>query len=117
MKLQLDFEFDRKWESLEEVTIHSVHTCGKPLSHLAGELELSPAGLSKRLNLHPDQNDPRFNLNMFEGILERTRDYRPIYYLIEKFLRGDEERTLAEFREFKRKIPELKKLISMLEGK
>lgn len=114
-KIQLDFEFDRKWESLEEITIHTVHTCGKPLSHLAGELDLSPAGLSKRLNLHPDQNDPRFNLGTFERILERTKDYRPIFYLVEKFLQKDEEKIMAEFREFRRKIPELKKFIALME--
>ncbi len=115
MKIQLEFDWDKKWESLEEVTIHTAHTCGMPLKHLAGELNLSPAGLSKRLTLSPEENDPRFTLKAFERLLEVTGDYRPIHYLIEKFLQKDEERTLAEFREFKRKIPELKKFIALME--
>lgn len=116
MKVQLEFEFDRKWDSLEEVTVHAVHTSRVPLKYLAGECNLSPAGLSKRLNLHPDENDPRITLKIFERILEVTQDFRPIYYLVDKFIRKDEEKILAEFREFKKMLPEIKRFCDMLEG-
>jgi hypothetical protein len=116
MKIQLNLDFSSKrFENLEEAVIHAIHTSPTSLKHLAGELGHSPAGLSKRLNLTPMDNEPRLSLKDLEKFMEVTGDYRPIHYLIERFLQKDEEKILAEFREFKRKIPELKKFIALME--
>jgi hypothetical protein len=118
MKLQLELNFEsKKFDSLEEATIHAFHSTEKPLKHIAAELNLSPCGLSKRLNLTPSDDDPRLSLKNFERYIEFTGDFRPIYYLIEKFLQKDQDRLLQEFQEFKRNIPQLKKLIALAEGK
>jgi hypothetical protein len=118
MKLQLELTFDSPhFESLDEALIHAIHTSPIALKHLAGELNLLPAGLSKRLNLHPEDNDPRFNLNHFEKYLEVSGDYRPLYYLAEKFLQKDQDRALRDFQAFQKHIPELKQLIAIVENR
>lgn len=117
-QIQLDLNFESpQFDSLEEAFVHSVHTSSISMKHLAGEMNLLPAGLSKRLNLHPEENDPRFNLRQFEKYLEATGDYRPIYYLVERFLQKDQDRLMREFQEFKKRIPEIKKLMDILERK
>lgn len=117
-KIELEFDFESKrFESLEEIVIHAFHTSEKPLKHFAAELGYSPCGLSKRLNQAPSDNEPRLSLRDLEKFMEISRDFRPIYYLVEKFLQKDQDQTMIEFQEFKKRLPELKKLVTLLEGK
>ncbi len=114
MKVQLEFDFERKLESLEEATIDVFHRSQKPQKYLAAELGYSPSGLSKRLNLIPNENDPRLNLKDLEKFMEVTGDYLPIYYLINKFLNGQKEKDLQAFLELKKRIPEIERLLKII---
>ncbi len=117
MKVQLDLDFDKKFANLKEAIVHSVYTSNYSIKALATKLDHSPSNLSRRLNLIKGEGEPGLTVEDFESILEATGDYSPIYYLIERFLQKDQDRLVREFEEFKKKIPELKKLISLVEGK
>ena len=114
MKIQLEFDFDRKFESLEEATIDAFYKANKPQKYLAAELGYSPAGLSKRLNQNPAENDPRLNLKDLEKFIEVTGDYSPIYYLVNKFLNVQRESELEAFRELKKRLPEIERLLRVI---
>ncbi len=115
--IQFEMEFDKTFESLEEAVINAFYSCGKPLRHIAGDLGYDPAGLSKRLSLASQDNNPRLNLKDLEKFIESTGDTSPILYLVKKFLQKEQDKLLHEFQAFKKHIPEIKKLIAMVEAK
>ncbi len=117
MKVQLEFSFEKRFESLKEVIVHSVFKSDIPVKTLAGRLDHSPSNLSRRLSLATCEGEPSLSVEDFEGIMAATENYTPIYYLIEKFIKQAEEQELSEFRELKKRLPELKRLIATLEGK
>lgn len=53
---------------------------------VAGDLDMSPSELSKRLNRNADENLP-LRVQDAVRIIESTGDLRPVYWLIERFLR------------------------------
>ncbi len=117
MKFQLDLDFNKKFANLKEAVVNSVYTSNYSIKTLASKLDHSPSNLSRRLNLIKGEGEPGLTVEDFEGILESTGDYSPIYYLIERFLQKDQDRLSREFEDFKKKIPELKKFITLIEGK
>ena len=78
-----------QYRSLREVAAAAVYASRKGVSGVAGDLDMSPTDLTKRLNL--DGAEPRpLRVEDLEGIIESTGDCRPIYWLIERFLRDPE---------------------------
>jgi hypothetical protein len=53
---------------------------------VAADLDMAPTDLTKRLNMEGAEPRP-LRVDDFEGILASTQDYRPVYWLIERFLR------------------------------
>jgi hypothetical protein len=87
-QLTLDFRpgLTAQHRSLREVTAATVYGSHKGVAGVAGDLDMSPTDLTKRLNL--DSAEPRpLRVDDLEKIIASTQDYRPIYWLIEKFLR------------------------------
>ena len=117
MRVQLDLNFDKKFDNLKEAIVHSVYSANVSVKLLAARLDHSPSNLSRRLNLIKTEGEPGLTVEDFETILEATGDYTAIYYLVEKFLQKDQDRLIREFDEFKKKIPELKRFISLVEAK
>lgn len=117
MKLQLEFSFEKRFDSLKEVVVHSVYQSTLSIKALAVSLDHAPSNLSRRLALVKSEDGPCLTVDDFERILEQTGDYTPIYYLIDKFLQKDQDRLLRDFQDFKKHIPEIKKLIARVEGK
>ena len=85
------------FDNLEHYFIHCIHTSGFPLHKIATALNLSPSGLSKRLNMFPNDNDPRFNLRDVDSYIRFTKDLR-----IKKYLE-DLEKKFSETEDEKRK--------------
>ncbi|MBI3393305.1 MAG: hypothetical protein HY039_08960 [Nitrospirae bacterium] len=114
--IQLTFEFDRRrFASFHEAIRHSVYSCGRQLKYLAADLGMSPSELSRKLADNP--NDPvHFPADRLPDLLRATGDMTPLYFLIDEFLRPQEEARLREFEDFKRRLPELRRLIKVLEG-
>lgn len=65
------------------------------LTRVAGEIDQSPSKLSEQLAGGTGGRPRDVGLQKFEEYLEQTKDYEPIYYLIDKFLGTDEARQQA----------------------
>jgi hypothetical protein len=87
----LDFEpgLTDRFKTFDEVLAATVYGSRKGLNAVAGDCDMSPSELTRRLN--PDADDPR-PLRTKDGvkIIESTQDMRPVYWLIEKFLKDPE---------------------------
>lgn len=87
----LDFEpgLTERFKTFDEVLAAAVYGSRKGLNAVAGDCDMSPSELTRRLN--PDADDPR-PLRTKDGIkiIESTNDMRPVYWLIEKFLQDPE---------------------------
>ena len=82
-QLTLDFEpglLDR-YRSLRDCVATSVYKRG--LSLCAIDLNESPGNLSNQLS---DDSQRKFGIDDLELYLEKSKDFTPIYYLVEKFL-------------------------------
>lgn len=90
-QLTLNFEpgLTERFKTFDEVLAAAVYGSRKGLNAVAGDLDMSPSELTRRLN--PDTDDPR-PLRTKDGIaiIDSTGDMRPVYWLIEKFLRDPE---------------------------
>ncbi len=117
MKYQLDLNFDQTYDSLEEAFIHALHCSGWSINSLAGELGYSPAGLSKRLNQYPQDNDPRLSVKDLEKFIQITGSALPIKYLVKKFLTKKEDREKELLEDLKKDLPKFKAFVQLLEGK
>lgn len=90
-QLTLNFEpgLTERFKTFDEVLAAAVYGSRKGLNAVAGDLDMSPSELTRRLN--PDTDDPRpLRTKDSVGIIESTGDLRPVYWLIEKFLRDPE---------------------------
>lgn len=75
-----------QYRSLREVSAASVYASRKGVAAVAGDLDMSPTDLTKRLNI--DGAEPRpLRVEDLDNIITSTGDFRPIYWLIEKHLR------------------------------
>lgn len=88
-QLVLDFEpgLTERYSSARDVVATGVYQRG--LKRIAIELDMAPSNLSVQLSDDPSRH---FSLDSAERYMERTGDYTPIYYWVEKFL-GDKRNT------------------------
>ena len=88
-QLVLDFEpgLTERYSSARDVVATGVYQRG--LKRIAIELDMAPSNLSVQLSDDPSRH---FSLDSCERYMERTGDFTPIYYLVEKFL-GDKRNT------------------------
>lgn len=90
-QLTLDFEpglVDR-YRNLRDCIGAGIYRRG--LSTCAIDLNESPGNLSNQLS---DESQRKFGVDDFEVYLSKSKDFTPIYYLIEKFLgQQDKEAT------------------------
>jgi len=87
----LDFEagLTERFRTWDEVLAAAVYGSRKGLNGVAGELDMSPSELTRRLN--PDADDPRpLRSKDAVKIIQATGDMRPVYWLMETFLRDPE---------------------------
>ncbi len=92
-QLTLDFEpglVDRH-RNLRDCVSTGIYRRG--LSTCAIDLNESPGNLSNQLS---DDSQRKFGIDEFEMLLEKSRDYTPIFYLIEKFLGKQEKAAHAD---------------------
>lgn len=89
---------------------HSVYACRKGLTGVAGDLDMSPSELTKRLNA--DTAEPRpLRAGDVEDIIRSTGDMTPIYWLCEKFLQDDEAKKKAALAALAALAPQLGALL------
>lgn len=88
-QLTLDFEpgLAERHRNLRDCIGAGIYRRG--LGNCAIDLNESPGNLSNQLS---DESQRKFGVDEFELYLEKTKDYTPIFYLVEKFL-GKEQRA------------------------
>lgn len=91
-QMTLDFEpgLAERHRNLRDCIGAGIYRRG--LSTCAIDLNESPGNLSNQLS---DESQRKFGVDEFELYLEKTKDYTPIYYLVEKFLGKPECETRA----------------------
>lgn len=102
-QLPLNFEIGltTRFRRLEDCINHTVLNYSKGMEAVAGALDQSPSELSRRLNAHlaqkeGDSNNRPLRVNDMVETMRETKDYRPIFWQIEEFLRDPEvQRTQA----------------------
>ncbi len=111
-QLTLDFTpgLTAQYRSLREVTAATVYASRKGVAGVAGDIDMAPTDLTKRLNLEGSEPRP-LRVDDFEGILASTNDYRPIYWLIERFLRDPESVKQQAVSQIATLLPQLSELI------
>lgn len=113
----LDFEpgLTERFKTFDEVLAAAVYGSRKGLNAVAADCDMSPSELTRRLN--PDTDDPR-PLRTKDGvrIIESTGDMRPVYWLIEKFLKDPELARNEALAQIPGLIEQLKKLAETASG-
>jgi hypothetical protein len=107
-QLTLDFEpgLSDRYPSFRECVASSVYRYG--LTNAAIDLDKAPGNLSVELSADPAR---KFGIEDFERYIAKSKDFTPIYYLIDKFLKDKAEgQDVAELMAmFKQMAPALKR--------
>jgi hypothetical protein len=98
-QLHLNFEpgLTARFKRLEDCIAHTVHNSREGVDGVAAALDMGASEFSRRLNAHlaakegDTNNRPLRVVDMVEA-MRATKDFRPIYWLIEEFLHDPEAR-------------------------
>jgi hypothetical protein len=117
-QLQLSFEpgLTARHRTLEDCCTAVVHNARQGVEGVAAHLDIAPSELSRRLNAHArghehEANNRPLRVSDMLGIIEATGDYRPIYWLIEKFIRDPESTRTAAIQQLAHLMPIVQALI------
>lgn len=105
LTLPLDDTLLDAHSSLRECVAAGVYQRG--LKRVAGDLDLAPGNLSVALSADPQR---KFSVDELEAYLSKHHDWRPIYYLIAKYL-GDQganrDHALGQVAEVLQNLPNM----------
>lgn len=109
-QLTLNFEpgLSDRFPCLRDCIASSVYRYG--LTNTAIDLDKAPGNLSVELSADPSR---KFGVDDFERYMEKSGDFTPLYYLIDKFLKdqSNDEPTAAELKAmFKQMAPHFKRM-------
>lgn len=91
MTLNFEPSLPDRFHTLRDYVAHRVQVQAKPAKTIAGDMDMSPSVLSRKLA--PTENDTqRFNCDDLENYIRATGDNSPIEYLAAKYLLGDAAR-------------------------
>lgn len=109
-QFELDFEgglIDRYPNFLDCVRA-SVYGCGRQFKAIAADLDMSPSLLSQKLS---DQADSHFPLRRLPELLEATRDFTPIFWLVEKYCDNPDAKRRKSIERLSALLPEIQRLV------
>lgn len=124
-QLSLSFEpgLTARHRSLEDCCAAVVHNSRAGVEGVAAHCDMAPSELSRRLNAHVhgkegESNNRPLRVSDLIGIMEATQDFRPIYWLAEKFIRDPETTRTAAIQQLAQIMPIVQSLIEQAsEGK
>ena len=110
-QLTLNFEpgLTERFSQWEDVIAGAVYASRVGLNGVAADMDMSPSELSRRLNRDSEDVRPLRTKDAIK-IIEITGDLRPVYWIVEKFLRDPE----AVKQEALAQIPNLVKQLNTL---
>lgn len=117
MQFSLDFQsgLTTQFPEYEDCVNHVVYSSRKGLNGVAADLDMSPSELSKRINRNGKGDDSPDNRPLrardVMRIMDSTRDYRPIYWQIEKYLRDPAARQEQAINQLAQMLPGLTELV------
>jgi hypothetical protein len=116
-KLQISLDFDaaltQQYRTFKQCLAACVYGSKGGLGGVAIHCDLSPSALSRMLNENED--DPRhLPADLVPLIIEATQDYRPIHWLVARFLPDDSTRHQAAVRQLETLIPQLNATLATL---
>lgn len=118
MQLSLNYEggLTAQFAEWEDVLAAAVYSSRKGLNGVAADLDMSPSELTRRLNRNSDDSRP---LRAADGIkiIQATQDYRPIYWLVERFLRDPETQRTQAISQLATLLPIVQALVEQSAGK
>ena len=112
-QVEINFEagLTEQFPTFDDCLRASVYGCGRAIKAIAADLDMSQSELSRKLADNP--NDPvHFPADRLDELIAATKDYRPIYWLIEKFIEDAEVKRRRNIDEMAALIPKLQRMIS-----
>lgn len=90
-QMKLDFQpgLTAQFRTLSQVCTAAVYSSRGGLSAVAADLDIAPSDLCRRLT---EDGERPLTCEHVDGLIASTKDYRPIYWLIEKYLQDPESR-------------------------
>lgn len=117
-QLTLDFEpsLPQRFDTLRAYVAHLATAHRKPLKTIAGDMDISPSTLSRKLN--PAEGDTqRFNLDDLEDFLESTDDASAVIaYLAAKYLHSPQDRQARALARFEELTMEMSTVLASIKG-
>lgn len=116
-QLTLNFEasLPERYATLREFIAHRVQVQAKPAKTIAGDMDMSPSTLSRKLS--PGENDTqRFNVDDLEAYMRETKDFSAIEYLAAKYLHSDEHRQARTIARIEALATEFNRALAALKG-
>lgn len=117
---QMTFNFEpslpERYGTLREWIAHRVTMQQKPAKTIAGDMDMAPSTLSRKLN--PGEADTsRFNLDDLEAYLESTKDAAAVIeYLAAKYCDSAEARKQRMLSKVESMLPEFMSLFASLKA-
>lgn len=116
-QLTLNFEaaLPERFATLREFIAHRVQVQAKPAKTIAGDMDMSPSTLSRKLS--PGETDTqRFNVDDLEAYMRETKDFSAIEYLAAKYLHSDEHRQARAIARIEALATEFTRALAALKG-
>lgn len=85
----------------------SVYSCGRQFKAIASDLDLSSSSLSRKLAQNPEDN-VSYPAQKLPELFEATQDFRPIFWLIERFIEDAETQKKHAAKELTMLLPKIK---------
>lgn len=115
--LNLEPAMPERWPTLRDFVRHQIETHPtKPAKTIAGDLDIAPSTLSRKLAPH-EGDTQRFNCDDLERYIEATGDIAPIEYLAAKYMQAPEVRRAAAIQRVEALAGELERTLHLLKGK
>ncbi len=116
-QLTLNFEpsLPEKYKTLRDFLAHRVQVQAKPAKTIAGDMDMSPSMLSRKLT-PSDGDTQRFNCDDLENYIATTHDTTPIEYLASKYLQSDSSRQARALARVEQLATEFASAIASLKG-
>jgi len=113
--MQLSFDLEpglvARFPHWEDVIAAAVYASRRGLNGIAGDLDMSPSELTRRLNRNSDESRP-LRVHDAVRIVEATGDMRPVYWLVERFLQTDSVRREQAISQIATLLPVLTELVA-----
>lgn len=114
-QLTLNFEptLPERFRTLRDYMAHRVQVQAKPAKTIAGDMDMSPSTLSRKLS-PGDGDTQRFNVDDLEHYMAVTGDTSAIEYLASKYLCSDASRRVRALARVESLSTELAGLVASL---